>query len=208
MSQQSCCPHQRTPTLAIEAKYIGIRTGSGVSVAIQTHGRREQLRPRPDLIRHSPIGFDWARSGSGAAQLALALLAHASGDDDFALEHYQVFNHEIISRLPRMSWELTPTQVLLMLRFVAQGVLVETLELQPKPVDHRKTAIIHARLSTGSNCVELTAQGSAGNIGDAVTRAIRNILRDPRLRNRPIVQLPLELSVINVENPGRRVSKD
>lgn len=34
------------------------------------------LPPRLDLRNHSPTGFEWGYSGSGPAQLALAILAH------------------------------------------------------------------------------------------------------------------------------------
>ena len=109
MTHKFCSAHRNSP--AIYARYVGTRTGSGTSVVIQTAGRREHLRPRLDLLRHSPVGFDWAHTtGSGATQLALALLAHASGSDEFALEHYQVFKHEIVARLPRTGWELTSAQ--------------------------------------------------------------------------------------------------
>ncbi|MCI0534446.1 MAG: DUF6166 domain-containing protein [Verrucomicrobiales bacterium] len=40
---------------------------------------------------HSPTGFAWGYGGSGPAQLALALLVHATGDSETALLHYQAF---------------------------------------------------------------------------------------------------------------------
>ena len=195
MPHTFCYP--RCQSLEIEAKYIGTRTGAGTIVLIQTSpGNREPLRPRLDLIKHSPAGFDWAETGSGAAQLALALLAHASHNDQFALEHYQVFKHEIVARLPKNRWELTSRQVMQMLRFVVQGTQFEPTGLQPKPVRARKTAVIQAQMPAGMDYAGFTAQGSARNIGDAASRAIRNLLRDPRLRNRPIVSLAMELSII------------
>lgn len=201
MPHKFCYP--RCPSPTIEMKYVGTRNGAGTIVLIQTPENREPLRPRHDLIRHCPAGFDWADTGSGAAQLALALLAHASHNDQFALEHYQVFKHEIVARLPKNRWELTSQQVLQMLRFVVQGTGVETAGLQPKPVRTRKTAIIQAQLPDTSDAA-ITVQGSAGNIGDAATRAIRNLLRDARLRNRSIVNLGMELSIINQDESERR----
>lgn len=199
MTHKFC--YRPSKSSATEARYIGSRTGAGTSVVIQTPKGREPLRPRLDLIRHSPVGFDWAHTGSRAAQLALALLAHASGSDDLALEHHQVFKHEIIARLPKSGWDLTSEQVLQMLRFVAQGAELPMSELQPKPARVRKTAIIQAQLPTGTSCAEIKANGSACNIGDAATRAIRNLLRDARLRRRPIVNLEMELSIINCGDP-------
>lgn len=43
------------------------------------------LEPRHDLRNHSPDGFEWGYSGSGPAQLALALAADVLGDDDRAV---------------------------------------------------------------------------------------------------------------------------
>ena len=71
-----------------DARYIGFRTASGTHVVVQTNEGSANLRPRLDLIRHVPVGFDWGRAGSGQAQLALALLAHVSGDDAFALSPF------------------------------------------------------------------------------------------------------------------------
>lgn len=41
--------------------------------------RREALPLRLDVANHSPTGFSWGYNGSGPAQLALAILAHAMG---------------------------------------------------------------------------------------------------------------------------------
>lgn len=184
---------------ATQAKYIGTRTGSGTFVLVQTAQGREHLRPRFDLIRHHPAGFDWAHTGSGAAQLALGLLAHASGSDELALEHYQVFQHEIVARLPRGGWELTSEQVLQMLRFVCQGTQPQPNQSEPSP-KRRKTAIVRAVLPSATHDARVTAHGSAPSTGGAIERAIRNLLRDVRLRRRAIVNLQMELSVVNIEN--------
>ncbi len=55
------------------------------------------LDPRFDLRRHSPDGFQWGYSGSGPAQLALALLADSLGDDELAQRLYQEFKREFVS---------------------------------------------------------------------------------------------------------------
>ena len=41
--------------------------------------------------KHSPTGFEWGYVGSGPAQLSLALLADALGDDERAQDLYQQF---------------------------------------------------------------------------------------------------------------------
>jgi len=59
---------------------------------------------RLDLANHSPTGFEWGYQGSGPAQLALAILADALGDED-ALRLYQEFKRQIVSRVPRgLAW--------------------------------------------------------------------------------------------------------
>lgn len=181
---------------AREAKYIGTRTASATFVLVQTKLGREHLRLRFDLIRHHPPGFDWAKTGSGSAQLALALLAHASGSDELALEHHEAFQHEIVARLPRSGWELTSEQVLQMLRFVCQGTQPELNRSGPSP-RNCKTAIIRAVLPSAMHDAGITAHGSAPSTGGAIERAIRNLLRDVRLRRRAIVNLQMELSVVN-----------
>jgi len=204
MTHKFSFAHRNSP--AIDARYVGVRTGSGTSVVIQIAGRREHLKPRLDLIRHSPVGFDWAHNtGSGAAQLALALLADASGSDEFALEYYQVFKHEIVTRLPRSGWELTSAQVLQMLRFVAQDEQFDSTKLRTETSNTRKTAVIRAVVPTGTHDAGITAHGSAHSTGGAIERAIRNLMRDVRLRRRTIVNLQIELSVVNAKNGNDQV---
>lgn len=72
-------------------------------------------RPLPmrlDLANHSPTGFEWGYGGSGPAQLALALLADALGDDDEAKCWYQEFKQALISSLDHEEWSMTDAQVL------------------------------------------------------------------------------------------------
>jgi hypothetical protein len=49
---------------------------------------------------HSPEGFSWGDSGSGSAQLALALLLELT-NEDLALLWYQEVKWQIIARLPQ-----------------------------------------------------------------------------------------------------------
>ena len=88
-------------------KFIGIRTNAGCDVWVSEDGRIQRLRPRLDLRRHSPIGFEWGYGGSGPAQLALAILATWSCNDRFALKHYQDFKFRVIGRLCHDAWELS-----------------------------------------------------------------------------------------------------
>ncbi len=69
--------------------------------------RGHELPPRLDLRNHSPDGFEWGYGGSGPAQLALALLADATGDDALALRCYSRFKEEIVEVLQAESWSLS-----------------------------------------------------------------------------------------------------
>jgi hypothetical protein len=69
------------------------------------------LDPRLDLCSHSPTGFEWGYGGSGPAQLALALLADHTGDDEEAATLHQDFKRLVVARLPFRGWELTGPQM-------------------------------------------------------------------------------------------------
>lgn len=62
------------------------------------------LDPRLDLWGHSPDGFRWGYPGSGAAQLALAILADVAEDDNVAVSLYQAFKREFIAPMPRCNF--------------------------------------------------------------------------------------------------------
>ena len=191
----NCETRRNTPAAA--AKYIGTRTPSGPYVIVQTEMGSGNLQPRFDLIRHSPIGFDWARTGSGAAQLALALLAHASGSGRFALKYHQVFQHEIVARLPQGRWELSSVQVLQSLRFVCDEARLNARARKPLNTKPRKMATIRALLTERGFATEVSAHGSGCNTRAAATRALLNLLRDKNLRRGNIVGLQIELSVVS-----------
>src|SRR5262249_4639766 len=162
--------------LRADARYIGFRTASGAHVVVQTAEGTTNLRPRLDLIRHSPVGFDWGRSGSGQAQLALALLAHVSGDDAFALEHYQLFQHEIIARFPRHRFAITGSQALQMLAFVSMDTLEDFHPPGIPKAKRRKLAIIHALMPANSHDIGIKVQGTGRSELAAATRALLNLV--------------------------------
>jgi hypothetical protein len=66
----------------------------------------DSLDCRYDLLSASPSGFEYGYGGSGPAQLAIAMLAHAF-DDEFAKRHYQQFKREVVAELPESGWKLT-----------------------------------------------------------------------------------------------------
>src|SRR6516162_11027293 len=94
-------------------KYVGTRTKEGCEVVKEVDGQSAgRLDPRLDLWNHSPTGFEWGYGGSGPAQLALALLADALGDDARAVRLHQRFKWEIVARLERdEEWELSVADV-------------------------------------------------------------------------------------------------
>lgn len=61
----------------------------------------EILNPKESqsVINHSPDGFNWGYSGSGPAQLALALLLHFTNDPNYSFWHHQQLKDDIISGL-------------------------------------------------------------------------------------------------------------
>lgn len=83
----------------------------------------EALDPRYDLRNHSPDGFAWGYGGSGPAQLALALLADATGDDELAQRHYQDFKFAVVARWPMTgNFEMTDTEILESLEKIKEKV--------------------------------------------------------------------------------------
>jgi hypothetical protein len=91
--------------------YRGTRTEQGCAVAVEEGGASRPLDPRLDLRKHSPTGFEWGYSGSGPAQLALALAADVLGDDDRAQDVYQRLKFKLVAGLPREGWELTGDRI-------------------------------------------------------------------------------------------------
>lgn len=96
-------------------KYVGVPESTdyphvGAVFVVDKTGQHS-LAPRYDLHNHSPTGFAWGYGGSGPAQLALAILAHATGNDDVAQRRYQDFKFEKIATLPRGSWEISAADV-------------------------------------------------------------------------------------------------
>ena len=89
--------------------------------------RLQALNPRLDLRNHSPSGLSWGYGGSGPAQLSLALIADATGDDELALEVYQDFKWALIQHLPQDgSWVLSDTVIQVMARKFAKAALERT----------------------------------------------------------------------------------
>ncbi len=102
--------------MADDWSYCGRRTEAGTEVVCF---RRENgaervipLDPRFDLWKHSPSGFEWGYSGSGPAQLALALLAHVLPHEEGAVVLRHAFKDKIVAELNHGGWILTEDQIL------------------------------------------------------------------------------------------------
>ena len=97
--------------------YAGKRTRRGVTVTRQERSDSPEVNTlqalplRLDLADYSPTGFEWGYGGSGPAQLALALLADALGDEAQALELQQAFKWEVVAALPEAQWQLSEHDV-------------------------------------------------------------------------------------------------
>ena len=93
-SAASRTAHEETPVT-----YVGIRQ-HGTPVVVR---EQEETRLTPDrsleVVNHSPTGFEWGYSGSGPAQLALALLLDYYDDEDIARRYYMEFKTEVVSTL-------------------------------------------------------------------------------------------------------------
>ena len=71
-----------------------------------------RLNPSESLTvaRHPPSGFGWGFRGSGAAQLALAILLRAT-DRETAVAHCQAFKWDVIAKLPQTDFSLRLAKV-------------------------------------------------------------------------------------------------
>ncbi len=92
-------------------RYFGYRTEDGLAVFKEAKdGQTALLAMRNDLRNRSPTGPEWGYSGSGPAQLALAILSDAVGDQE-ALSCYQDFKFSVVCALPHDHWELRRDEV-------------------------------------------------------------------------------------------------
>jgi hypothetical protein len=132
--------------------YIGTphrESVSGQSLVTVCDGQKCQPLPlRLDLFNHSPTGFSWGYGGSGPAQLALALLADALGDDDRAIRLHQCFKFKVVACWPEGErWWITAEQI---------AAVVKVIEQEAVPIANEKDGAAGAApsresLSTGGS---------------------------------------------------------
>ena len=120
---------------------------SGQSLVTVCDGQKSEPLPlRLDLVNHSPAGFSWGYGGSGPAQLALALLADALGDDDLAVRLHQAFKFRVVACWPEGErWWITADQIAAVVKLIEQEIAHMAKENGPAAVS---TA---ASLSTGES---------------------------------------------------------
>jgi hypothetical protein len=106
---------QTRPAGDRDVAYVGYRRRG--QAIVEKLPCQERLTPDRslELMNHSPSGFEWGYGGSGPAQLALALLLDYTGDEAFALDHYQAFKTEVVSQLDCVRsdgrWRLTASEI-------------------------------------------------------------------------------------------------
>lgn len=73
--------------------------GEAATRNVYANGKKLILSKSLKLVNHSPDGFNWGYSGSGPAQLALAVLLEVFVKEK-AIANYQRFKFDVISRIP------------------------------------------------------------------------------------------------------------
>lgn len=104
-------PHERT--------YEGHRDTSRGKCVVRVRvgkGKPTPLKLCLGVMKHSPTGFEWGYSGSGPAQLALAILVDVLGrtkvQKERALKLHQKFKAAVVVSLPNDNWSITSKKVL------------------------------------------------------------------------------------------------
>jgi hypothetical protein len=123
--------------------YFGVRDADGnCKVWVQRKGKaRRPLPKRLNVFNHSPAGFEWGYSGSGPAQLALAILIDhdPKKGSEWAVRRHQFFKQKIIAALPRdADWTLTPEDVQRAIDAINAHLGVDTKSLEEDPQDHEQ----------------------------------------------------------------------
>ena len=90
--------------------YRGYRYQEAGSLVVTKDGETLSPKPSQKVFNHSPDGFQWGYSGSGPAQLALALLLDVTGDEHSAVLLHQNFKADFVAGW-REKWEITTEQI-------------------------------------------------------------------------------------------------
>ena len=90
--------------------YRGYRNPGAEDVRVLVDEHVLDPAPSQQLHNHSPAGFNWGYSGSGPAQLALAILFDATGEAELALTHYQDFKRQFVAQWEG-TWQITEEEI-------------------------------------------------------------------------------------------------
>lgn len=95
--------------MKVNHTYKGLRNEFDSTIVL-LDGEQFDHRPSLKVRKHSPTGFEWNYTGSGPAQLALAILLKET-DKETAQRLYQIFKEEVIATLDKYEWTLKSSDV-------------------------------------------------------------------------------------------------
>lgn len=100
----------KTPDTIYHGERVYDTSGRAIAVRVTCNGKPLDPRPAWKLRCHSSTGYEWGYSGSGPAQLALALVLDATGDPEWAERCYQWFKRAIVAGWGDR-WEITAGEI-------------------------------------------------------------------------------------------------
>jgi Family of unknown function (DUF6166) len=102
-------PQRDHVSAVVERRYVGVLDGAGRRVWVEEGGTRRSLPFRGEGL---PVGFAWSRCGLGARELSRSILCDATGNEALAERFCRELTHQVIARLPELSFELSRADVL------------------------------------------------------------------------------------------------
>ena len=102
--------------------YEGFRFNNHPTVIKQIPNRsRVLLSPYNNVRNHGAQTFDWGSNGSGASQLAFAILYDITKDEELSLQLYKQFKQKVVLALPD-NWKLTSSKIKAELRKIWKDI--------------------------------------------------------------------------------------
>jgi hypothetical protein len=126
--------------LLAECQTAALYKGGHVGGRAVVYADRRKLLPgRSQRVwNHSPDGFSWGYSGSGPAQLALALLLDAGLPDDVAVTLHQAFKSAYVARWDaQFNWVLRGTDLL---EWIESALVVAARSLKQNGKEDKENA--------------------------------------------------------------------
>lgn len=163
------------PTVACNCAFLGYSTWrreengdanlSDEQVFVVRDGRAKFLEPRNDLVDHSPDGLSWGYSGSGAAQLAVAILMEIFNDWVRVQPIYQRFMDCFVAKIPQnTNWTADGSDLM------AMALAIEV----KKEATPAKSSANSSAATTQSAQSSRPRQGSSGNSAGEIRREEEN----------------------------------